>query len=372
MRFVFVISELSKNGPSGSRLRLAAGLTQRGHAVTVLALTNHPDTAALAIPSGVDVQTIAPALLRYPPGLFGRLRLATALRAWVRRQDPPIEFLSSSLTSTDRIVHMAGLRGAYHWIHIATSQLLNDARSARRRKRRLDFFRNLYRGQRVIGVSQGVLDDLDAIGAAPAEAKLLYNAFDVAAVRALAAQPAVAMPDGPFLLHVGRFAAAKRHDLLFRALVESGRPEPLVLLTDPSESLSKLIVECGVSDRVVVAGFQANPYPIMRAATASVLSSDREGFPNALVESLICGTPVISTNCLAGPSEILSGAQAAYLSPPGDAATLAVNIRRVLAEPYPVSAKMIERFSLERALDDLEAMAKAGPAPRFGPVRIRI
>jgi glycosyltransferase involved in cell wall biosynthesis len=372
MRFVFVISELSKNGPSGSRLRLAAGLRRRGHAVTVLALTNHADTGALAIPPGVDVQTIAPSLLRYPAGLFGRVRLALRLRAWVQRQVPPIDFLSSSLTSTDRIVHMAGLQDAWHWIHIATSQLLTDARSARRRKRRLAFFRRLYRGRHVIGVSQGVLDDLEGIDATPAEARLLYNAFDVEAVRALAEQPAAALPHESFLLHVGRFAPAKRHDLLFRAMIESGRPEKLVLLTDPSEALSRLIAEYGLSDRVAVAGFQANPYPFMRAATASVLSSDREGFPNALVESLICGTPVISTDCLAGPSEILSGPHVAYLSPPGDAAALAVNIKKILEDPYPVGPEMIERFSLEKALDDLEAMAEAGPPPRLGPVRIRI
>ena len=44
----------------------------------------------------------------------------------------------------------------------------------------------------------------------------------------------------------------------------------------------------------------------MRHADLLVLSSDYEGFGNVLVESLLCGTPVATTNCDHGPSEILA------------------------------------------------------------------
>jgi glycosyltransferase involved in cell wall biosynthesis len=68
-----------------------------------------------------------------------------------------------------------------------------------------------------------------------------------------------------------------------------------------------LAAERGVAERVHFAGFLENPFPIIRAAAAYVLPSNAEGFPNGLVEAMVSGTPVISTDCRSGPSEILDG-----------------------------------------------------------------
>ena len=64
-------------------------------------------------------------------------------------------------------------------------------------------------------------------------------------------------------------------------------------------------------------GWAENPYAFMSRAALFVLSSRHEGFPGVLIEALACGCPTASTDCPAGPSEILE--DAGLLAPVGDA-----------------------------------------------------
>jgi glycosyltransferase involved in cell wall biosynthesis len=108
---------------------------------------------------------------------------------------------------------------------------------------------------------------------------------------------------------------------------------PLVLLTNHPDKVMRLAARFGVADRVRAVAFRQNPYPWMAHASLVVLSSDYEGFPLVAVEALACGTPVVSTDCPHGPSEILTGALARGLAPMGDPAALAARIRDLLARP---------------------------------------
>ena len=53
-------------------------------------------------------------------------------------------------------------------------------------------------------------------------------------------------------------------------------------------------------------GFQKNVFAIEKQCNAYVMTSLFEGFPNALVEAMCMGLPVISTDCKSGPREILA------------------------------------------------------------------
>lgn len=71
-------------------------------------------------------------------------------------------------------------------------------------------------------------------------------------------------------------------------------------------NLKKIAMEAGVSDRVLFKGFLSNPHEELAKSDLYVLASFYEGFPNALVEAMICKVPVIATDCPSGPGEILS------------------------------------------------------------------
>lgn len=113
----------------------------------------------------------------------------------------------------------------------------------------------------------------------------------------------------PLIIAVGRLYLQKDYSTLIRALTElrKQRPSHLLILGEGNEreSLERLIHDLNLEEDVVLAGFVNNPLAYMNRASLFVLSSKSEGFGNVLVEAMACGTPVVSTDCPSGPTEIL-------------------------------------------------------------------
>jgi glycosyltransferase involved in cell wall biosynthesis len=92
-------------------------------------------------------------------------------------------------------------------------------------------------------------------------------------------------------------------------------------------------VELGIASDFLLSGFVTNPYAFMSRAAVFVLSSLLEGLPNALIEALACGCPVVSTNCRSGPQEILGNGDFGPLVPVGNDRALAEAIFHTLEHP---------------------------------------
>lgn len=75
---------------------------------------------------------------------------------------------------------------------------------------------------------------------------------------------------------------------------------------EEENGLKELADNSGLSENIEFTGFLSNPHEVLSKADLYVLASYYEGFPNAMVEAMICRVPVIATNCPSGPSEILS------------------------------------------------------------------
>jgi glycosyltransferase involved in cell wall biosynthesis len=113
-------------------------------------------------------------------------------------------------------------------------------------------------------------------------------------------------------------------------------------------------------------GFKPNPLKYMANADVFVLSSKREGLGNVLIEAMACGTPVVSTDCKSGPSEILKGGEYGRLVPVGDSSALAAAIEEALdghVSPAPRSA--LDRFRRDKVAEQyLDTLSNAAQGCR--------
>lgn len=350
MRFVFVVTNLAGGGAEKAVLKLADRLAQRGHRAQIVLLENRIEHEA---PATVDIAVVPGTFGR---GWFGKRLLARRLAAHVRRSGAP-DLIVSTLPFADEVAALAQL--PRHWCRIANTLGSEIDRLAERdpakAARRLARYRALYGRRPLIAVSAGVAADLRSRIHEAGDIVPIPNPFDFAAMRAAAATPAD-LPQRPYVVHVGRHAPQKRHDLLLDAWARLAPDRLLVLLTAPDTGLQALIAARGLGDRVKIAGFQPNPYPWIANADLLVLCSDHEGLPNVLIEALACGTPAVSTDCPSGPREILA-AFPECLVPCNDAPALAAAIARCLATPPDPARADLSAYAAEGVAAAYERLA---------------
>jgi glycosyltransferase involved in cell wall biosynthesis len=210
----------------------------------------------------------------------------------------------------------------------------------------------------IIAVSHGVANDLARTASLPSEQiQIIYNPVITPEMLA-SAQEAVEHPwfnsqDIPVLLGVGKLEAQKDFPSLIRAFakVRQRRHCRLVILGwgPDRPQLEALIQDLGLQEEVDLPGYAKNPYAYMVRSAAFVLSSAWEGLPTVLIEAMALGTPVVSTDCKSGPSEILAGGKYGYLTPVGDSDALADAMLNVLDQPKPIDSAWLEQFGLESA-----------------------
>jgi glycosyltransferase involved in cell wall biosynthesis len=140
-------------------------------------------------------------------------------------------------------------------------------------------------------------------------------------------------PARPYFIIVGRLRTQKQINTALEAFAQTRAQHDydlLILGEGPEEKKLRAMVEkLNLQSRVNFMGFIGNPYPLVRHARGLILSSNKEGFPNVLVEALSLGTPVVASDCLTGPKEIVTEGVNGYLFPVGDAPRLAVLIDKL-------------------------------------------
>lgn len=116
--------------------------------------------------------------------------------------------------------------------------------------------------------------------------------------------------DGNYFVFAGRLEKQKRVDLLLTSYSiyrNHGGRALLIILGDGSlkSELRHIAEKLGIDKFVNFCGFISDAKIYLNGAIATLLTSEYEGFPNILLESISLGTPVISFDCPYGPAEII-------------------------------------------------------------------
>ena len=195
------------------------------------------------------------------------------------------------------------------------------------------------RASACIAVSRALGDELLALGAIEEKLHILRNGVDLELFRPMetvAARASLGWPDQPTLVAVGNLLENKGHHLSVEALRHLPQYRLIIVGKGPErQALESLAIRHGVSGRVAFAGEvpQSELHRYFSAADASILASAREGWPNVLLESMACGTPVVATRVWGTP-EIVKAPEAGRLVADRSANGLAVAVRDLM-ENYP-------------------------------------
>lgn len=196
--------------------------------------------------------------------------------------------------------------------------------------------------------------------------KTINNPIDLAKIHKLKDEDLDKNGLEKYILAAGRLTKQKGYPYLLKAysLISKDVQEKLIILGEGEDEkkLKQMAKDLGVQEKVLFLGFQKNPYKFMKNASIFVLSSLWESFAIVLVESIACGTPVISTDCPSGPNEIITNGVNGILVPSADEKTLAKvmlsllrdkELRKKLSEQ---GRKRAEDFRIEKILPRYEEL----------------
>ena len=179
---------------------------------------------------------------------------------------------------------------------------------------------------RYTAVSEAVRREaITRTGISPEKIVTIYNGIDCPNLSAAACAPGA---PGIFTIALfGRFHRQKGHAVLLQALKLLAGQGPLVRVflfgEGPDEgALKKMAAEFGIADRVRFMGVVDNPMEAMAGMDAIVLPSLWEGMPNAVLEAMAAGKPVVASR-IAGMDELVRDGVTGLLCAPGNPDELA-------------------------------------------------
>lgn len=162
------------------------------------------------------------------------------------------------------------------------------------------------------------------------------------------------------VLMVSRLIATKHHERLISIFSKLNAPDwNLIFVGGEAQKqkhfdhLKQLAKDLNVSSRVLFEGEQKNVDTYYLKSSVFAFTSSSEGFPNVVGEALSAGLPVVSYNCMAGPSEMIADGKNGFLVPVFDDECFQQRMQ-LLIDDEPLRVKMgqkakdsMKKFSIE-------------------------
>lgn len=232
------------------------------------------------------------------------------------------------------------------------------------------------RADLVLANAQAIKDDLRTNLHVLTPMEVIYNPIDIRDLQYKMKLP-VTIPFSNDTFHfiaVGNFRLEKNFPLLLDAfaLIKELNCKLLLVGDGPLNGLLKQKVsDLKITEQVIFCGRDNNPFKYIHKCDSFILSSDVEGFPNVLLEALACGKPVISTDCLSGPREMLapstdpnqqltdhfSEEEFGILTPVGNATIMAQAMRKLISD-QSLRSRLQEKAASRAAGFDISIIRK--------------
>tara|TARA_B100000787_G_scaffold33904_1_gene23396 strand:- start:409 stop:1536 length:1128 start_codon:yes stop_codon:yes gene_type:complete len=195
----------------------------------------------------------------------------------------------------------------------------------------------------IVGVSDGVKQDLVSKGLREHDIKVIYNPVITQPIGSLdqsnQATKLWKSSDKKKLIAVGRLKAQKNFinliDAIYFAKKNLGLDVSLLILGDGEErnKIFSRIIELGLEGNIFLGGWVSDPLPYYDLSDLFILPSDYEGFGVVIVEAMSRGLNIVSTDCKSGPSEILQQGELGFLCHVNDPEALGYAIKNALDSP---------------------------------------
>lgn len=266
------------------------------------------------------------------------------LRNLVRRLDPDI--IQTHHTKSHFLVRLSGLQQVYRWI--AFHHGYTDEGTKMRLYDQLDRW-SLRAPLQVITVCEAFKRQLVSRGVAPARIVVLHNAISLNWLDGREHEDTPAIPAAHdfsnnvrgqerVVLAVGRLSGEKAFADLIVAVNQLRQLQPhlivrLVIVGDGPERgrLEQAIRDHGLQDRVTLTGHVRDVRPYYRSADVLAISSVSEGSPNALLEAMASGVPVVAT-AVGGIPEIVTDKETGLLIAPRDPQAMASSLNLLFSD----------------------------------------
>jgi glycosyltransferase involved in cell wall biosynthesis len=193
--------------------------------------------------------------------------------------------------------------------------------------------------------------------------QVIYNGLDYSMLLSKAQQPVetawLRSKTVPVIVTCGRLTQQKAQDTLLRAFAAVRRTMPVRLVIlgegEEHEALLSLASQLGVAEDVLLPGVVVDPVAWFAKSDLFVLSSRCEGQSLVLIEALIAGVPIISTDCPSGPREVLANGRFGELVPVDNVAALSQAMLLALKKAPEIDkaalTKHLEKFGVDQMIE---------------------